>query len=31
MTVDNVTDAAKKRTFWIGDFQEFISRGSFVI
>jgi large conductance mechanosensitive channel len=30
MAVDNVTDAAKKRTSWIGDFQEFISRGSVV-
>lgn len=30
MTVDNVTDAAKQATSWIGDFQEFISRGNVV-
>lgn len=30
MTVDNLTDTAEKATSWIGDFQDFISRGSVV-
>ena len=30
MTVDNVADTAKQATSWVGDFQEFISRGNVV-
>jgi large conductance mechanosensitive channel len=30
MTVNDMTDAAKKATSWIGDFKSFISRGNVV-